>query len=218
METAALHGVAPRRGLGGPGQRELSGERVRRIVAATRDSIAERGIAGSTFAQVSRRAGVSRGLLHYYFGTKERLLVEVLRHDSDLRVAALDQALGPAASLDEVIEVLVARLEDLVENDPGFFTLVVELFVAGRTNEEIRFELAEHYRRARSRVVELLEQKRADGALSFRFQPDAVFSYLLAGGEGLALQMIADPERDHTATIEAAASAARHLLEAQRSP
>ena len=38
-------------------------------------SVARRGTAGSTFDHVSREAGVSRGLLHYYFGTKEQLLV-----------------------------------------------------------------------------------------------------------------------------------------------
>jgi AcrR family transcriptional regulator len=51
-------------------QRELTGEKAQRIVDAMRRSVAARGIAGSTFEQVSSEAGVSRGLLHYYFGTK----------------------------------------------------------------------------------------------------------------------------------------------------
>ena len=46
-----------------------------------RVSVAARGVAGSTFDHVAREAGVSRGLLHYYFGTKERLLVEVVRRE-----------------------------------------------------------------------------------------------------------------------------------------
>jgi AcrR family transcriptional regulator len=41
-----------------------------RIVEAMRRSVAARGAAGSTFDQVAREAGVSRGLLHYHFGTK----------------------------------------------------------------------------------------------------------------------------------------------------
>ena len=57
-------------------ERELSGEKAQRIIDAMRDSVAKRGAAGSTFEHVAREAGVSRGLLHYYFGTKERLLVE----------------------------------------------------------------------------------------------------------------------------------------------
>ena len=60
-------------------------EKATRIVEAMRASVAERGIAGSTFDQVARAAGVSRGLLHYYFGSKERLLVEAVRLECDLR-------------------------------------------------------------------------------------------------------------------------------------
>ena len=74
----------------------LSGDKAQRIVDAMRASVAARGAAGSTFDHVAREAGVSRGLLHYYFGTKERLLVEVVRRDSDLRLAALDEAIAAA--------------------------------------------------------------------------------------------------------------------------
>mgnify|MGYP001300071796 FL=1 len=62
--------------------RELSGERAQRIVEAMRSSVARRGISGSTFEHVAREAGVSRGLLHYYFGTMVALRALVVRRDS----------------------------------------------------------------------------------------------------------------------------------------
>ena len=71
--------------------RELSGEKAQRIVDAMRTSVGLRGTTGSTFDHVAREAGVSRGLLHYYFGTKERLLVEVVRRDCDLRMQRLSE-------------------------------------------------------------------------------------------------------------------------------
>ncbi len=68
-----------------------------------RSSVARRGISGSTFEHVAREAGVSRGLLHYYFGTKEALLVEVVRRDTEHRIARLDEPLGAASSADEIL-------------------------------------------------------------------------------------------------------------------
>src|SRR6476619_5164013 len=109
-------------------ERELSGEKAQRIVDAMRVSVAKRGAAGSTFEQVAAEAGVSRGLLHYYFGTKERLLVEVVRRDTELRVDRLDARLAPAKSVDAVIEALVSSLMDLIENEPEAFLLLFELF------------------------------------------------------------------------------------------
>jgi hypothetical protein len=116
-----------------------------------RASVAERGTAGSTFDQVARAAGVSRGLLHYYFGTKERLLVEVVRRDCDVRMAALDEQLGQAQTADDFIAVLVGELEDVVRNDPGFVTLLFELFVLSRRHRDVAAEFSELLRRPRER-------------------------------------------------------------------
>src|SRR3977135_2099121 len=74
--------------------RQLTGERAQRIVDAMRASVAQRGAAGSTFDHVAREAGVSRGLLHYYFGTKERLLVEVVRRECEGRGELRRAAVG----------------------------------------------------------------------------------------------------------------------------
>lgn len=63
----------------GPGPAQGDSDKVERIVDAMRRCVATRGITGATFEEVSREAGVSRGLLHNYFGSKERLLIEVLR-------------------------------------------------------------------------------------------------------------------------------------------
>src|ERR671919_2329504 len=93
-------------------QRELSSEKASKIVEAMRSSVARRGISGSTFEHVAREAGVSRGLLHYYFGTKEALLVEVVRRDAEHRVARLDEPVGQARTADELIGILVADLQD----------------------------------------------------------------------------------------------------------
>ena len=84
-------------------ERQLSGDKAKRIVDAMRKSVAERGAAGSTFEHVAREAGVSRGLLHYYFGTKERLLVEVVRRDAELRIDWLDDQLSRAKTADDVL-------------------------------------------------------------------------------------------------------------------
>ncbi len=74
----------------------VEGEKARRIVEAMRRSVARRGTAGSTFEHVAREAGVSRGLLHYYFGTKEQLLLEAVRRDCELRMELLEQQLAGA--------------------------------------------------------------------------------------------------------------------------
>ena len=193
-------------------ERQLSGEKAQRIVDAMRESVAKRGAAGSTFEHVAREAGVSRGLLHYYFGTKERLLVEVVRRDSDLRIARLDEMLGQATTADGVLDVLVSSLTDLIENDPGFFLLLYELFSAGRRNPDIQHEVGQLFEATRSHVATVLRAKEEEGILSLRFDAEAVVAFLLAVADGFALQSLSDPSRDITPALNAGAASARYLL------
>ena len=193
-------------------ERQLSGEKAQRIVDAMRESVARRGAAGSTFEHVAREAGVSRGLLHYYFGTKERLLIEVVRRDSDLRIERLDEMLGEATTADAVLDVLVKSLTDLIDNDPGFFLLLYELFSAGRRNPEIQHEVGQLFEATRSHVAKVLRTKEDEGILSLRFDAEAVVAYLLAVADGFALQALSDPSRDITPALTAGAASARYLL------
>src|SRR4051794_13340568 len=196
----------------GTKERELSGEKAQRIVDAMRDSVARRGAAGSTFEHVAGEAGVSRGLLHYYFGTKERLLVEVVRRDTELRVARLDERLGEAKSADDVLHALVSSLTELIENEPGFFLLLFELFSAGRRNPDIQHEVGQLFERTRSHVADVLKAKEHEGVLSLRFDAEAIVSYLFAVGDGFALQALSDPSRDNAGALAAGAASARYLL------
>ena len=192
--------------------RRLDGEKARSIVQAMRTSVAERGAAGSTFDHVARDAGVSRGLLHYYFGSKERLLVEVVRHDCDERVAALEKSLAGAGSPDEIVEALVEQLKAFLEDDPGSPTVVYEMLSASRHSEEIRLELAELYRTWRAHLAESLRAKEAEGVVTLDAGAEEVASVIFALGDGIGMQLLSDPDWDSSAALQLGTRSVRRLL------
>jgi AcrR family transcriptional regulator len=154
----------------------------------------------------------SRGLLHYYFGTKERLLVEVVRRDAEIRVARLDEPLAKAETVDDVIDVLLASLTDLIENEPTFFLLLYELFSAGRRNPEIQHEVGQLFERTRSHVADVLRAKEREGVLKLRHDAEEIVSFLFAIADGFALQALSDTERDISGGLVVAAASGRYLL------
>jgi AcrR family transcriptional regulator len=198
-----------------PRERELTGEKAQRIIDAMRASVAERGIAGSTFEHVAGEAGVSRGLLHYYFGTKERLLVEVVRRDTDIRLARLDEPLTGAKSVDDVLDALVASLQETLDNEPEYFLILFELFTALRRAPDIEREIAEMTNRTREHVAQLLRQKEQEGILQLRYDAESVVDYLFATADGFAFTVLTNPRRDPAATLAVATAAARYLLSDQ---
>ena len=94
----------------GPTQREQAAADARqRILAAAAECIVRDGLAQVRMASIARTAGVSAGLLHYHFDTKELLFGEVLTYShgvsSELNQRAMTEAGdGPAERLSSFLD------------------------------------------------------------------------------------------------------------------
>ena len=192
----------------------LRGEKAVRIVEAMRESVAEVGVADSTFERVAGKAGVSRGLLHYYFGTKERLLVEVIRRDTEIRIETLGAALRRAESVDAVIAAFFETFARTLTEGRGYVYMVSELFVAGRQSPELSTELGALYSKARTEFAHILRQKERHGIVSLRFDAEVVLAYLIAAGDGACVQQLTDPSLDNEALGKGSYEVSRFLLDA----
>jgi len=216
MSTADVTIVDPAEGAEelrqGAAARPLSGEKAQRIIDAMRRSVARRGTTGSTFDHVSREAGVSRGLLHYYFGTKEQLLVEAVRRDGELRMERLERQLSMAKTADDFIDLMAQNLQETIREDPDFVTLVFELFTLSRRNEDIAAEYAALTRQTREQVTAMLALAEQEGIIHLHAEPAAVAEILFSLADGLALRMLTEPDREFTTTIRAGITCVRALL------
>src|SRR3954469_10927661 len=80
------------------------------LLAATVDSLVERGYRGTTTQDVARRAGTSYGALLHHFPTKADLLCAAVGHLLEQRVAEFRKAMADlppdAAKADAAIDVL----------------------------------------------------------------------------------------------------------------
>ncbi|WP_148570844.1 TetR/AcrR family transcriptional regulator [Nocardioides caldifontis] len=84
-------------GAARPNQREQAAAEARtRILAAAADRIVHDGLAQVRMASIARTAGVSAGLLHYHFDTKELLFGEVLKYSHELSAQLNERALASA--------------------------------------------------------------------------------------------------------------------------
>lgn len=187
-------------------------DKAARIVEAMRVSVAERGIAGATFDQVARDAGVSRGLLHYYFGSKEQLLAAVVRRECEARNELLERAIAGASSGDQVLAALVHSLEDLLGDGPAMPVMFHEMLSLAQRNPDIALELSELGRCTRSHLAEALRAKGEAGILELRDDPDAVAAFLFVLADGIIVRRLSEPEFDIQPLMVHAVAAARALL------
>ena len=107
---------------------------------------------------------------------------------------------------------MAQNLQETVREEPDFVTLVFELFTLSRRNDDIAAEYAALMRSTREHVAGMLGAAQREGVLRLHAAPEAVAEILFSLGDGLALRMFTEPERDFNATIHAGIACARALL------
>ena len=180
-----------------------------RLMEATVDSLVEVGWAGTTTTVVSRRAGVSRGAQLHHFPSKQALVVAAVEHLTDRRrdeMRRQEASLGETGRIRAILEILAAQFVS-----PVFFA-ALELWVAARTDDELRAAVAPLERRigreTHSYAVELLGIDETRG--EHRQLVQATLDLLR--GLGLAASLSDDTKRRAT-VLDAWAAVLEHELE-----
>lgn len=170
----------------------LVGARARLIEAAAR-VLAERGYEAATVKEIARAAGVNQGLVHYYFGSKDALLLAVVREASDryaeemrgLRAGTPGQRLGRAA---------LGRVRERIAREPEQYRLHHELFGLALTRPGLRSGVAALLAAGRGGIGQSVLQAARRPVTDA--EADALAAVLIACFDGLALQVRVDPDFD----------------------
>lgn len=87
---------------------ESNEARRRAMLEAAAELISERGFGETRIADVAQRAGSSSGLVIYYFGTRDRLLVDALRYSEESFYEAAAELLAEVTDFRERLSTIVA--------------------------------------------------------------------------------------------------------------
>jgi AcrR family transcriptional regulator len=165
-----------------------------RILQAAEALLAEGGHASLTVANIVRRAGVSRGLLHYYFDSMEDILLRIIQRQAR---ESLERAAGfveGARSRQEVIDTFVAAFAQVLTTRPELYAVYYEAYVQSRVHDSVRAQLAEVYQSRRDALAKGLLAAEEQGLVHLPHGADAVASIVVAVAQGIALQHLSDPE------------------------
>ena len=137
-------------------------ERRGQILDCARRLFSERNYAAVSTSDIAREAGVARGLLHHYFGTKRDLYLEAVR--TMMRMPANPVPLqAPGRGLEVVIGESVERWLQMLERNRGTWLAAIGGRGLGR-DPEIEEIMDEARERAADRLIEALQTYEAEQA------------------------------------------------------
>jgi AcrR family transcriptional regulator len=169
--------------LRGPG-RPSTGARERILQAALETLLAD-GYAGMTMAKVAVRAGESKALIAYHFGSKQGLVAAAAAELRERITADVLADLGSARSVEGVIRGVVDGLWRILDRDPRIARLYFDLNAVSVVEDEVRAALRSMKDGWREVLAELL----AEAGVPPARLPTAIV-LVFVGLEGLALERL----------------------------
>ena len=173
------------------------------MLRAAAELICERGFGDTRIADVAKRAGVSSALVIYYFGTRDRLLVDALRHSEESFYEAAEKMLAEIPSLHERLSLLIkwTCVTEADDEIPGAWGLWFDLWAQAFRHNEIKAGRAELDARWRNMIMEAVKSAELDTDMDVRMFA-LEFSALL---DGLSIQVaLDDPEVDSAVAYDIA--------------
>jgi AcrR family transcriptional regulator len=172
---------------------KVAPERRATIVRATIRCLARDGYAALTMKRIAAEAGVSPGILHYYFRDKRAILgraAATVAADLDRRVAT--EARGARDARGHLHALLRACLKVATESR-DFWTVFIELWGEALHDRELARLNRRAYTRARRFLAAGVARGTAAGAFR-KVAPDEAAAVILAVVDGLSLQLTFDPD------------------------
>jgi AcrR family transcriptional regulator len=160
------------------------------ILEAARRAIVRRGVEATRIADIAREAGTSTGTVHYYFETKDDVLLAALESANDQPYARMDELLGREA--DDLSRL--AKLLELSIPYPGpqreEWVFFLELWGRILHRPELLAAAESTDSRWRSYFFDIVRSGAENGTFRPVAPPDEVADRLVALVDGLALKAV----------------------------
>ncbi len=163
------------------------------ILAAATQVLTRYGYTGVTISRVAAEAGVSRGLLHYYFKNKEDMLAKVLRDNVGTAEKLFAEISRSSFSAEQFVSKLIAGFREMYENQHEFFTLFMEGIAVSRQSELVEREIYLMYQDFRLVLTEVLDEMSDRDLIDSAFPSGVLASLIIAIFDGFGLQLLMVP-------------------------
>jgi AcrR family transcriptional regulator len=167
------------------------------LLDAAERLLVELGHAGITTRRVAEEAGVNHGLVHYYFGSNENLLVRALERFTE-RLIERQRALYAADV--PFVEKWRTAMRYLVSEDLSYQKVWLELQALAWNNADLQSRLARVNAEWRAVLAEAFEEPHRE--LRIELPLDALVSLVMTFNTGIIVERLGGIETGHRELLD----------------
>lgn len=171
-------------------------EKTTKILREVITVLSKKGYDNTTINDIADTAGVSRGILHYYFKDKEDMIAKALEFGFEPIWDSSVGSLSNSKSAEELVDNMIETLKKNVQENPDFSALLFEMWVSGRRSKKIQTVFRDGLTEAIKRLTKILGLAAEMGIIKINpAESEGIIRILLAMYYGLAIQLLTDPDK-----------------------
>jgi AcrR family transcriptional regulator len=157
----------------------------------------EVGYAGITTRRLAEEAGINHGLVHYYFGSNENLLLRALERFTERLIERQRELYASEAPF---IEKWRTAMRYLLSEDVTYEKVWLELQALGWNHPELRESLARVNAEWRAVLTEAFEEPHRE--LGIEMPLEALVSLVITFNIGIMVERLGDIEAGHRELLD----------------
>ncbi len=166
-----------------------------KLLEAAARVFARRGYNAASVEDVAEEAGFSKGAVYSNFATKEDLFLTLFDQRTRQKLDLIGDVFRKADSLEGRAHEGGERLAAIIERNRDWCLLFMEFWASAARDPALRRKFAAHYEAMRTRVAIAVELQAQELGIALAMPALDLAAGLIALGEGLMLQKLADPGR-----------------------
>lgn len=170
---------------------DVAAERKDQIVRATVECITKHGYHNFSMQDVARTAGVSKGIIHYYFLNKDDLMMSVLDKVAGDIEGVLADDMESITDPVRKLEIFMDVSFDVVRSTREYYQVNMDFWTQINQKQEVKQVISRHYGKFRDTCARVIAQG-VEGGQFKKVDPHIFASYVLSVIDGISLQWLFD--------------------------
>ena len=183
---------------------DISNIRRAQLIRAAYKVVGQKGYYDFTIRDIALEAGLSTGLVHYYFKNKEDLLLNLLKEINKNITTVLGRNISKIEDPREKLNIFMTQAFDLMKNEKDYFYIVIDFWSQVNKNERMKRANIKLFKSYRDEVTAILKEGVEKGVF---VKMDVVYTaaVIISIIQGLIIQCVIDnnaiPYEDYTKKV-----------------
>jgi AcrR family transcriptional regulator len=161
------------------------------LTRAAYNVVGQKGYYEFTIRDIAREAGLSTGLVHYYFKNKKDLLLNLLKEINKNMLVILNRNISKANDPREKLNIFMTQAFDLVKNEKDYFYIVIDFWTQVNKSERMKLANSKLFKSYRDEIAKILQEGITKGFFT-KMDVDYTAAVIISIIQGLIIQYVID--------------------------